>query len=165
LGVLAFTRRLLSGSAPRACALSATALACAACGSSGNGNPSATSTRAPTEGAHPSKGQGTSVISSVTIEPGDFVPAGVTEPTGGVSKGATVTITLTKAARVRLTTETAAGKEVTTAPALNARRGDVSIDFTGRDEGQPLPTGNYVLVATLASDPKLGPVRVDFGIL
>lgn len=161
----AFTRRPLSRSALRACALSAIALACAACGSSSNGNSSTTTAQAPTEGAHLSKGHGTSVISAVTVEPGDLVPAGVTGPTGGVSKGATVTITLTKAARVRLTTETAAGKEVTTAPALNARQGHVSIDFTGRDEGQPLPTGNYVLVATLASDPKLGPVRVDFSIL
>jgi hypothetical protein len=169
LGVWAFTRRLLSRSALRACALSAVALACAACGSSSNGDSSTstatTSNQAATEGAHPSEGHGTSVIAAVTIEPGEFVPAGVTQPTGGVSKGATVTIMLRKAARVRLTTETAAGKEVTTAPALNARQGEVRIDFTGRDEGKPLPTGNYVLVATLASDPKLGLVRVDFSIL
>jgi hypothetical protein len=156
----------MARSALPACALLAIALGCAACGSSGSGASSTTSSApAGQTSTQPGAAHGSSVISAVKIAPDTFAPAGVTKPTGGVSKGAIVSITLTKATKVRLITETPLGKEVDSTPAASLPKGSTGLNFTGRDEGQPLASGNYRLVAELVAEPKLGPVQVEFTIL
>lgn len=153
----------MARSALPACALLAIALGCAACGSSSSGSSSPTSSTQ--TGTQPGAAHGSSVISAVKIAPEAFVPAGVTKPAGGVSTGAIVSITVTKATRVRLVTETPLGKEVDSTPAAFLGKGSTPLEFTGRDEGKPLATGNYRLVTELVAEPKLGPVQVEFTIL
>lgn len=162
LGVATRVRGRMARSALPACALLAIALGCAACGSSSSGTSSTTSS---TPAPQTSTAHGSSVISAVTIAPDAFVPAGVTKPAGGVSEGTIVSITLTKATKVRLITETPLGKEVDSTPAAFLRKGSTSLNFSGRDEGQPLANGNYRLVTELVAEPKLGPVQVEFTIL